>query len=143
MMSEKGKKSASARGRGVQSRQEFTLPAQWESETREGETRAIVDYYSPGKTKYRSASEVEKVLRERGMRLCFQDESSESDGYHATESDNEEKLPSTSKVLKNSHHEVEQRLCVCESTQICKFVEDINKSSRCSTEECDGMFFHF
>ena len=102
-----------------------------------------MDYYSPGKTKYRSAPEVEKVLRERGMRLCFQDESSESDGYHATESDNEEKLPSTSKVLKNSHHEVEQRLCVCESTQICKFVEDINKSSRCSTEECDGMFFSF
>lgn len=100
-------------------------------------------YYSPGKTKYRSAPEVEKVLHERGMRLCFQDESSESDGYHATESDNEEKLPSTSKVLKNSHHEVEQRLCVCESTQICKFVEDINKSSRCSTEECDGMFFCF
>ena len=59
-MSEKGKKSASARGRGVQSRQEFTLPAQWESETREGETRAIVDYYSPGKTKYRSVPEVEK-----------------------------------------------------------------------------------
>lgn len=87
MMSEKGKKSASTRGRGVQSRQEFTLPAQWESETREGETRAIVDYYSPGKTKYRSVPKVEKVLRERGMRLCFQDESSESDGYHATESE--------------------------------------------------------
>lgn len=147
-MSEKGKKSASARGKGTCSRQEFILPAQWETETRQGETRAIVDYYSPGKTKYRNAPEVKKVLRERGMHLCFDNDedrpeqvsSSESDGYHPRDdSDHEENtsLPST-KVIKNPH-EVEQRLCVCESSQICKFVEDINKSSRCSTEECNGM----
>ena len=110
-MSEKGKKGASARGKEILSHQEFTLPAQWESETREGETRTIIDYYSPGKTKYHSAPVVEKVLRERGMHLCFDNDenqpeqvsSSESNGYHPTESDQEENtsLPSTSKVIKN------------------------------------------
>ena len=124
---------------------------------REGEPRTIIDYYSPGKTKYRSAPEVEKVLRERGMHLCFDNDenqpeqvsSSESDGYHPTESDLEKNtsLPSTSKVIKNPQ-EVEERLRVCESTQICKFVEDIHKTSRCSTRNvmvCYGfvLFFFF
>ena len=107
MMSEKGKKSAPARGKGICSREEFTLPTQWECETREGETRLIVDCYSPGKTKYHSASEVEKVLRERGMHLCFNDDenqpeqvsSSESDGYHSSEFDRTENTSLPSKVL--------------------------------------------
>ena len=51
IMSEKGKKSAESRGKGVLSREEFELPAKWERDIRQGETREIVDYYSPGKTK--------------------------------------------------------------------------------------------
>lgn len=110
MMSEKGKKSASSRGMGVLSRQEFDLPAKWESDARQGETREIVDYYSPGKTKYRTKSDVEKVLRQRGMELCFdesvspteQPPSSESDGYDPVEEldhNGSASLPSTSKTM--------------------------------------------
>ena len=33
---------------------------------------------------------------------------------------------------------VEQRLFVCESIQVTKYVEDINKTSHCSTLNCKG-----
>ena len=35
--------------------------------------------------------------------------------------------------------EVERQFAVCESTQITSFVEDINKTSLCSTPNCNGM----
>ena len=50
MMAKKGKKSVESRGKGISSRQEFILPAKWECEVRQGKTRQIVEYYSPGKT---------------------------------------------------------------------------------------------
>lgn len=146
-MSEKGKKSAESRGKGVLSREEFELPAKWERDIRQGETREIVDYYSPGKTKYSTQTEVKKVLRQRGMKLCFDESNSPSEDDHSNESDtydpNEEMdcEPSTSQTTvtkKCKQLEVEQRLFVCESTQVCKFVDDINKTSRCSTAECNG-----
>ena len=164
LMSEKGKKSAESRGKGVLSRQDFVLPAKWESEVRQGESREIVEYYSPGKTKYRTQSDVKKVLQQRGMALCLdesdslppQPPSSESDAsaYDPDEDQDHEGeidssvIPSTSKSLdrkstkKSNQLEVEQRLFVCETTQVCKFVDDINKTSRCSTEECNGKCMH-
>ena len=54
MMSEKGKNSAKTQDIVVRSRQGFTLPSLWKSEIRQGETREVVEYYSPGKTKYSS-----------------------------------------------------------------------------------------
>ena len=35
---------------------------------------------------------------------------------------------------------LEQRLFVCESSQLMKFVDQINESSRCSTSNCHGEF---
>ena len=34
---------------------------------------------------------------------------------------------------------VERQLCVCESSQIVRLIEDVNKTSRCSTPDCNGM----
>ena len=159
MMAEKGKKSAESRGKGISSRQEFVLPAKWESEVKQGKTRQIVEYYSPGKTKYRTQSEVKNVLHQRGMALCFNESESPSEELSSSESDvydpdkdleHEGALPSTSKAACKStdrekclaqQADVEQRLFVCESSQVCKFVDDINRTSRCSTEECNGMYF--
>ena len=156
IMSEKGKKSAESRGKGVHSREEFALPAKWKRDIRQGETREIVDYYSPGKTKYCTQAKVKKVLRQRGMKLCFDESDSPSEDNNSNDSDdydpNEEIdcEPSTSQTTetkKCKQLEVEQRLFVCESTQLCKFVDDINKTSRCSTTECNGkhtcMFYFF
>ena len=36
--------------------------------------------------------------------------------------------------------DVERRLFVCETTQLTDFVEKINKTSCCSTPDCDGMY---
>lgn len=132
-MSEKGKKSGKARGTGTLSRQNFTTPAQWETNIRTGDTRELVDYYSPGKTKYRTQKAVEEQLSSRNMELCFDE--AEGTSQQVSEDDSDEYCPSDECV------KVEQRLFVCESTQVTKFVDEINKTSRCSTKECDGMYF--
>lgn len=144
MLSEKGKKGAEARGIGTVARQEFTLPSQWETEVRQGETRKLVDYYSPGKTKYRTQREVGEELLGRGMELCFEED--EETSQHTSESESndwpedEMSIPSNSQVVNDSKVEVERRLVVCESTQITRLVDDINKTSRCSTKDCEGKF---
>lgn len=142
MMSDKGKKSAEAQGMGLMSRQGFTLPAQWENDIREGETRDLVDYYSPGKTKYRTQSEVREELHCRKMELCLDEveesSSQTSEGNSEEYQPEDESKPSTSQF--KSGIEVERRLVVCESTQITRLVDDINKTSRCSTDKCNGMF---
>ena len=152
IMSEKGKKSAESRGKGVSSREEFELPAKWECDIRQGETREIVDYYSPGKTKYSTQTKVKKVLRQRGMKLCFDESDSPSEDHPSNKSDaydpNEEMdcEPSTSQttvIKKCTQLEVEQRLFVCESTQVCKFVDDINKTAECNGKHMFSLVFLF
>ena len=142
MMSEKGKKSAKIQGIGVMSRQGFTLPSLWKSEIRQGETRDVVEYYSPGKTKYRTQADVSDQLRSRKMELCFA-EVEETSPMTSDDSSNEYQPgdePRGSTLVSNKGMEVERRLVVCESTQITRLVDDINKTSRCSSNGCNGMF---
>ena len=142
MMAEKGKKSAKIQGIGVMSRQGFTLPSLWKSEIRQGETRDVVEYYSPGKTKYRTQADVSDQLRSRKMELCF-DEVEETSPMTSDDSSNEYQPgdePRSSTLVSNKGMEVERRLVVCESTQITRLVDDINKTSRCSSNGCNGMF---
>ena len=47
-LGEKGNKSAESRGKGISSRQEFVLPAKWESQTEELSSRES-DAYDPDK----------------------------------------------------------------------------------------------
>ena len=145
MMSEKGKKSARAQGIGTMSRQEFTLPSLWKSEIRQGETREVVEYYSPGKTKYKTQGSVRHQLRSRNMDLCFDEV--EEILSQASDDSSDEYLPhdesrgttSACNINGMDSMEVERRLVVCESTQITRLVNDINKTSRCSSNGCNGM----
>lgn len=134
-MSGKGKKSAESRGKGVLSREDFELPAKWEWVIRQGETREVVNYYSPGKTKYCTQAKVKKVLHQRGMKLCLDESDSPLEDNHSNDGDpynpNEEmdcetSTSQTTETKKCKQLKVEQRLLVCESTQLCKFVDDIN-----------------
>ena len=138
---EERKKSAKTQGIGVRSRQGFTLPSLWKSEIRQGETREV-EYYSPKKTKYRTQADVRDQLRSRKMELCF-DEKEETSPMTLDDSNNEYQpgdKPGGSTLVSNKGMEVERRLVVCESTQITRLVDDINKTSRCSSNGCNGMF---
>ena len=142
MMSEKGKKSEKIQGIGVMSRQGFTLPSLWKSEIRQGETRDVAEHYSPGKTKYRTQADVSDQLCSRKMELCF-DEVEETSPMTSDDSNNEYQPgdePGGLTLVSNKGMEVERRLAVCESTQITRLVDDINKTSRCSSNGCNGMF---
>ena len=88
MMFEKGKRSAKTQGIGLRSRQGFTLPSLWKSEIRQREMREVVEYYSPGKTKYRTQADVRDQLRSRNMGLCF-DEAEETSPMTSDDSSNE------------------------------------------------------
>ena len=69
--------------------------------------------------------------------------SSEEDG--ADESDfapSPEKVRRTGKDPRRGE-EIEQRLFVCDSSQIARFVDDINSSSKCSTAKCNGEYTNY
>ncbi|CAB3989244.1 Hypothetical predicted protein [Paramuricea clavata] len=142
MMYKKGKKSAKTQGIGVMSRQRFTLPSLWKSERQQRETCKVVDYYSPGKTKYRTQGAVREQLRCRNMNMCF-DEIEETSSQTSGDSSDEYQPHNESggsTLVSNKGMEVERLLAVCKSTQITKLVDDINMTSRCSSNGCNGMF---
>ena len=77
----------------------------------------------------------------------YLDESSGSSGNEAYNKDPDFEPDPSPKRLKmvckeplQNPLQVEQQLCVCESSQIIRLVEDINKTSCCSTPDCNGMF---
>ena len=80
-----GKKSAESRGLGFGSRQDFVLPAEWNTEEHETATKPRTVVFSPGKSKYHSIEKVRETLQERKMDLCFMNssESSQSEGDHS------------------------------------------------------------
>lgn len=108
------------------------------SEVRQGEIREIVAFYSPGKTKYRTQTDVKKVLHQRGMKLCFDEEesppeqlpSSESDAFDPEDEldhDGGASLPSTSKktsTKSTAEKQLEVEVYICErvnsSVQVCR-----------------------
>lgn len=137
LQSERGKKSTEVRGLGFGARQDFVLPAQWNTEEHETASKKRTVLVSPGKTKYHHLTKVRETLRERSMDLCFlnSSESSQSEGDHSDFEPYDKK--SKGKGCGKTEN-VERRLFVCESTQVTKFVEDINKTSRCSTLHCKG-----
>lgn len=143
---DRGKKGAEARGLGAGSRQDFSLPAQWTTEVTSYDHHDAMKYISPGKTMYHTTTKVKETLAKRKMDFCL-DKSSESSGNEADDKDPDFKPDPSSKRLKMVREEplqnplkVERQLCVCESSQIIRLIEDINKTSRCSTPDCNGMF---
>ena len=138
---ERGRKGATARGVGVGSRTNLTLPAAWTTETESYSHHDAQKFISLGKTRCHSAAKVKKVFVKRRMNFCL-NESSESSGNEVDDRDEDfgpgpsRKIPKCERQVEGV--EVERQFVVCESTQITSFVEDINRTSRCSTSECNG-----
>ena len=142
---DKGKKGAETRGLGAGSRRKFSLPAQ-STEVTSYDHHDAVKYVSPGKTVYHTTTKVKDTLAKRKMDFCL-DKSSESSGNESDAKDPNFQPDPSPKRLKTVCEEplqnplkVERQLCVCESSQIIRLIEDVNKTSRCSTPKCNGMF---
>ena len=142
---DRGKKGAEARGLRTGSRIDFSLPAQLTTEITYDHHDAV-KYISPGKTMYHTSAKVKETLAKRKMDFCL-DKSSESSGNETDNKDPDFEPDLSPKRLKMARKEplqnplkVERQLCVCESSQIIRLIEDINKTSRCSTPDCNGMF---
>ena len=140
LQAERGKKGAVARGLGFGSRQEFVLPAQWTTEEHETSSKRRKIILSPGKNKYHNFQHVKDTIKERGLDLCFlnSSESSQSEGEASGCEENSTKLKLATEKMKKEALPVERRLFVCESTQLTKFVDGINETSKCATSECNG-----
>ena len=95
---------------------------------------------------YHTSTKVKETLAKRKMDFCL-DKSSESSGNETDNKDPDFEPDPSPKRLKMAREEplqnglkVERQLCVCESSQIISLIEDINKTSRCSTPDCNGTF---
>ena len=95
---------------------------------------------------YHKSAKVKETLAKRKMIFCL-DESSESSGNETDNKDPDFEPDPSPKWLKMVCEEplqnplkVERQLCVCESLQIIRLIEDINKTSCCSTPDWNGMF---
>ena len=161
--SQKGKKSVEKQGRGAGSRKSFTLPAKWSEKHTEEDGKTRVKFVSPGKTEYKTEKSVAETLVVRNLEACFnvcsassEDTASEGSEFILDMSDVEEpgcskSSTSTSRkverkavgctsqpVAKKMKTDVERRLFVTESSQLMDFVEQVNRTSCCSTPDCTG-----
>jgi hypothetical protein len=125
---------------GTGSRNNFTLPSNWKEKTYDNNKR--LRFVSPGKTEYKTRKGVEKALVSRNLKDCFNNlpETSEEESVGVDDSDY---VPSseenTSMVRSNKDNQnIESRLFVCESTQVADLVNQINKTSKCSTKDFNG-----
>lgn len=146
---QRGAKSAEVRGLGAGSRKKFTLPAKWRQLVFTNGGRKRVEFESPGKTIYKTQKEVEKTLVKRNMKECLDDRSSteesipqdESSEWECEPADDEKGVQKLSKTLTSDDTEtnsLERRFFVCESTQLMDLVHQVNKTSQCSTKDCNG-----
>ena len=138
--SEKGKKSADSRGKGLGSRQDFSLPSQWETEVKENPSKDSLMFTSLGKTQYQSGTAVKETLSKRGMCLESSDSTDGMEELSDYIPSPEKRKTSTSTKIKAEEVAIEQGLFVAETSQLISFVDQINATSKCSTENCDGKF---
>lgn len=93
--------------------------------------------------------EVEKTLVKRNMKECLDDRSSteesipqdESSEWECEPADDEKGVQKLSKTPTSDDTEtnsLERRFFVCESTQLMDLVHQVNKTSQCSTKDCNG-----
>lgn len=139
MQQEKGKKGAAKRGLGLGGRMDFELPANWRTEEVPATSKTSLHVISPGGKRHRSQRSAKAAIKEKGMKLCF-NESSEDSGSQDSQSEFEGSPRKISTGVKCGQ-QIEHRLFVCESSQFEKLIDDINKTSRCSTQDCNGKFF--
>ena len=138
LMSDRGKMGAEKRGVGIGSRQDFVLPAQWRMETREYASHHAAKIISPGKTRYHKMGDVKKQLRERSMTLCVQSSSASSTEDSESEFELSPVKRAKPEVQENETRPIDRQMFVAESTQVTAFVDDVNRTSYCSTQDCSG-----
>lgn len=155
----KGKKSAEKQGKGAGSRKSFSLPAKWSEEHTETDGKTRLKFVSPGKSEYSSEKAVAQTLAARNLEACFNassalSEHSESEGSEflpdmdlsdienpgcsksgKAESDDDS---STEPQPKKCKMDIERRFFVSETTQLLDFIEQVNRTSCCSTPDCRG-----
>lgn len=142
MLSEKGKKGAQARGLGFFSRQNFELPALWTTEECETASKKRKVIVSPGKTRYPNPQKAKGILKKSNLTMCFQ-RSSEPSQREGEQSDLESHAKDMKSSSKHVALKVEPRLFVSETSQLMKLVDDINNTSKCATENCNGECVKF
>ena len=131
---------AEKRGVGIGSRQDFVLPAQWRMETQEYASHHAAKIISPGKMRYHKMGDVKKKLRERSMTLCVQSSSASS----TEDSESEFELSPVKRAKPeiqertNETRPIDRQMFVAESTQVTAFVDGVNRTSCCSTQDCSG-----
>lgn len=137
LLSERGRSGAEARGCGVGSRQDFVLPAQWETEDHVYPSHVAKKIViSPGKTRYHSMKKVNETLKKRKMDLCISDASASSEEESISDvCSSEDEMSESVEIVEPV---VQRQLCVGESSQITAFVDDVNRCSKCSTVDCNG-----
>lgn len=142
ILSSRGKAGAEARGIGDTSRHNFVLPRDWSSEVTSYASSSKVKFSSPGKTPYYSYQKAKDVIRKRGRTDFIDSSESENSESELHLSRKKVKTTSSTPITANtataSSVVVERQLFVCESSQILTFVENVNKTSRCSTKDCNG-----
>ncbi|KAL9972354.1 hypothetical protein ACROYT_G018639 [Oculina patagonica] len=134
MFSEKGKKGAQTRGLGLFSRQK--LPALWTTEECETASRKRKVIVSPGKTRYPNPQKAKETLKKRNLTSQISSETSQIEGE---QSDLESHAKGMNSPFKNEALKIEPSLFVCETSQLMKLVDDINRTSKCATENCNGI----
>lgn len=138
----KGGKGAESRGVGLGSCKSFDLAANWREEPYKSGKRTRLRFVSPGKTKYPTQTSVKAELKTRNLTYCLHNQSTSSEDQKTEDdSSNQEKVEwakarGCRKVP--SGIEIELRLFVCESTQLMDMVEQLNATSKCSTNICNG-----
>ena len=147
---ERGEKGAEKRGKGVGSRQTFTLPAKWKEEEYECGNNTRLQFSSPGKTKYKTQKAVKETLLMRGMEKCLRDHLASASSSKESQTEDPEFMPSSegeeteeSQMKPRKGEEMERRLFVCESSQLTALTQQINDMSKCSTSDCNGKFLNF
>ena len=155
----KGKKSAEKRGKGAGSRKSFSLQAKWSEEHTETDGKTRLKFVSPRKSQCSSEKAVAQTLTARNLEACFYASSASSEHSESEGSDffpemelSDNKKAGCSKRSKSESDEdssaepqpkkcktdIERRFLVSKSTQLLDFVEQVNRTSCCSTPDCRG-----
>ena len=96
-----------------------------------------MQFSSPGKTVYKSPNDAKEALKAKGMENCFNELASSS---MSSEGGSEYEPFSTDEEQDMAKKKQFKKVALEQSSQLMKFVDQINESSRCSTSNCHGEF---
>lgn len=120
---------------GLEAVKSFALAANWREEPYKSGERTCLRFVSPGKTKYLTQTSVKAELKTRNLTYCLHDQSTSSEELKTEDDSSDEEKVKWAKAngsrKVSSGIGIEQRLFVCESTQVMDMVEQFNATSKC------------